>query len=516
MLRSMTAPGGSAAQAPDAPPSNMRRLAAGGAITLVGAALTGLLGWLRNKGLALTLEPRGMGLYGQLWAYALYAGQIGSVGVGVAATKLVAERRQQDDGAGVRRVVGVAIAIPAVVGVAILAISLVLAAPVSDLLLGRFEFLLLALAAASVPFVAVQGSLQHTLQGFEDAWGQTVSYTLYGLSFTAFSIAGAVIDGVRGAAVGLLLGNVALVLFYAVRQRQLLRRSGHGTQRLLRTGLRHLRSRESRLLLVIGVASLAVAGAYGVADIVVRSVLLGSWGDVTAGFWFALLLVSAQFLTAVIGALSYFTAPMVARAAERRDRAQIRRLLDDSLRLALVVVAPLLVGIVLLSDEVVTVLFSSDFLPIAEQLPAMLGGELLHTVSWTLGVALIPLGFTRAWLAIALVSTLAFGVVGGLAAAEFGLDGAVAAWNALWGVSALATAGVLVRRGVWRPTRISLAAGAAATGAFVLAALVPGAVGAVLAIAAVLLLFVVGTRASERSAVRGYAAGALRRIRRRR
>lgn len=486
----------------------MRRLAGAGLIGLAGAAGTAVFGWARAKGLAVTLGPAGLGVYGQLWAFVLYAGQLAGLGIGVGTTAFVAAEREKGNRPAVALASAVSLAIPLAVGVLILAVSLAAAPAIGPLLLDSSSFLLLALAAASIPFVAVQNPLQHVIQGFEDAWGQNVAYLVYGAGFTLFAVVGAAVADVEGAALGLTLGNVLLAGVYLVRTRQLLRRAGTS----VRAGWTRLadlvRSPVARTLLRVGAGALAIAVVFSLADLAVRTVLLQSEGEEVAGLWFAMLLISVQFIGIVGTAMSYFTAPITARSASRGDRAEVQRTIDDSVRLALVTIVPLLGVLAALRDPVVTLLFTDEFSRMADYLPAQLAGDLARTLGWTLGVALVPLGYTAAWVGTAVGVSAVFGVAGSVMAERWGLGGAVAGWVIMWSISLVVTAAVLVRRGDWRPSGHSL--GGTAVGVLVVAlgSLLPGVAGLAAVVAGSVLLVAVAVRPRERRAVVAWARSA--------
>src|SRR5918992_2244763 len=203
--------------------TGMRRLATAGFVTVLGSAALGITGWLRTKGLAVTLGPAGLGAYGQAWALAQYAGAVAGLGIGLGATKMIAERRQRGDDAALLRVSSLTWRIPLLGGLTLLVVALVLTAPISHLLFGRAEYWLVALAALSIPFVALQTPKQHVLQGFEDARGPAVVGAAYGAIFAVAAVGGAIVADVPGAVVGLLVGNIALAGLYVLRERQLVR-----------------------------------------------------------------------------------------------------------------------------------------------------------------------------------------------------------------------------------------------------------------------------------------------------
>ncbi len=489
----------------------MRHLAAGGAITLIGVGVTGLTGWLRSKGLALTLGPAGLGLYGQCWVFALYAGQLGGLGIGPGATKLIAERRERIGPRDLSDLLGLVMVIPLLVGAVVLVLALALAVPASHLLLGRVDTWLFVLACLSIPFVSMQNPLQHVLQGFEDAWGQTAAYSLYGVVFTVVSIAGAITDGVTGAVAGLLLGNVALVAFYLARQRTLLRAGGARRPSVLARAVRRLRSTDAGLLVKIGGASLVIAVAYGASELTLRSLVRGQAGNAAAGLWFALLLLSVQFTQTLTGALSYLTGPLIARAAGRGNHEEIRGVLDDSLRLTLVAVTPVLVFLALARAAIATIFFSHAFAGLAPLIPAMMVGDFLRAVSWPLGVGFVPLSMVRSWAWVTLSAIGVFALAGIFGIQRFGLHGAVDAWIAYWFTAALLTIAVLMRRGAWYPTRQTGLTTLLGASGLAVAGLTPLSAGIPACALLMVAMLMTGTRPSERAAVAHYASARLRR-----
>jgi O-antigen/teichoic acid export membrane protein len=481
----------------------MRRLATAGAVGILGAAGTALFGWLRTKGLAVALGPAGVGLYGQLWSFVLYAGQLASLGIGVGATALIATEHERGDREGLGLAGSLTLAIPVAAGLTVLALSLVTAPFLAPILLDSSDVLLLVLAALSIPFVAVQGPLQHLIQGMEDAVGQAVTYLIYGAGFAVLAVVGAFVADVEGAAVGLTLGNVLLAGLYLSRSRTLFHRVG-ARLRTRTTRLRGaLRSETGRALLRVGAGSLIITVVFGVADLGVRTVLLRTSGESVAGYWYALLLISVQFVGMLAGALSWLAVPLAARLDERSDTEAIGRVLDDSVRLVCLVVFPVLAVLCALRDPIVDILFTSEFSAISKHLPAQLAGDMLRTLAWTLGVALVPLGYVTAWVLLGVGSSVILGVLGGFLASQNGLDGAVTAWVIMWGVTLIATVAVVARGGYWRPTARStfgVVAGAAALGGATLAPGVPGVLIAAAALGATVLL---ATRRSERQAAFG-------------
>jgi O-antigen/teichoic acid export membrane protein len=470
-----------------------RGLARAGVIGIAGAAAVALFAWLRAKGLALALGPDGVGLYGQLWAFVLYASAFASLGIGVGTTALIAFHRERGERAEIATVTRTSLVLPAIAGTGVALLAVALAVVLAPLVLAGNRPWLIVVAAISIPFAAIQLPLQHVLQGFEDVGGQNVVYAVYGAVFTVAAVTGAYLGGVYGAAVGLAIGNAFLAALYLVRTWRLLERARAPLR------LAHRGAGSPRPLLRIGAASLMITLVWGAADLAVRTTLLHTHGSSTAGYWFALLTLSVQFIGTLAGAMSYFTAPLAARSLASDKRKETRRLLDDSLRLSIAVIMPVLAFLVATRREIVGVLFSDAFNPMAEWLPMQLSGEAIRTVGWVLGVALVPLGLTRMWLVTGVGASVVFGSVGSLFAYRWGLGGAAAAWAITWTASTVVTGAVLIRSAFWRPsprTLVGLFVSATALGA---TTLLPGTIGVAFAVLATAVLFAILPQPSERA-----------------
>jgi O-antigen/teichoic acid export membrane protein len=468
----------------------------GSLVSAVGLGGAAVFGWLRTKGLAVTLDADGFGIYGQLTTLAFYTGTVAAVGIGVGTTKMIAQARERKDAEGVGAALAISVYV-ALLGALVATVAIAgLAWWISPLLRAGDRAPLLILAAISIPFVALQLPLHHTLQAFEDARGQAAIYLVYGAAFTAAAVGAAAFAGVGGAVVALAAGNVLLAGLYALRARRLLRESGGRFVRGLGAARALLRSTLAGQLIRIGLASLAVLAVANVADVAVRTAVLHNEGETGAGHWHALTLVSVQLVGGVAGAVGFIMIPLVARAAARADDASIRGVLDHSVQLVLAVVVPLGVVLIALREPIATLLFSDDFRPIAQYLPLLTAGDIFRSVSWMLGAALVPLGLTAAWVAIGVGSSALFAAIGLLFVPRYGVGAAVVAWVAMWTLELAVTVTFLWMRRIWSPSAravLAVALGAAA----ITAALAVGEVAGVAiaaAAAGVLVLVARGAR----------------------
>lgn len=490
-----------------------------GSSSLLGAALLGsgatvlvaLLGVGRTKVLAVGLEPEGLGLYGQILALLTALSAASGLGLGLGTTRVVAAARARGDKEGLRSALEVSFALPLAVASLLAIVIAALSGLLAPLLLDDDRALLIVLAALVVPVVALQGPLVHALQGFRDVAGAQGSNVFFGLTLTIASVAGVVVAGLEGAVVALAAGNLAYAGALAWRLRGLLRRVG--VSLALRAGLRPERLRDPRIraMLGIGFASLAVGVASTVGEIVVRTFVLQGEGAAAAGIFQALQLISVQVLGVIVASVVFLSFTAISEAHAAGDRPRIRRTVDDTLRLSLLLLLPVLVALWLFREEAIRLLLSAGFAEAADLLPRQLLGDALRTAAFALGAALVPLGMTRMWLAISLGTVVAYVGSAAWLVPAHGLDGAVLAYVVQWGGALAMVVAVLAGRGFFAPSALTLrtiACGLIAVAVF--AGLSPGLPLALLATVAfaVVLLFA-GTARDERAALLTRARDAL-------
>lgn len=513
----MTEPSGSEQAARESAALEAAAPGSPGSTSLLGAAIlgmgatvvVGLLGVARTKVLAVELEPAGLGLYGQMLTLLTALGAASGLGLGLGTTRVVAETRARGDREGLRTALEVSFALPLAFG---LVLGLLLAGgsgALASLLLDDDRALLVVFAALAVPLVALQGPLVHALQGFRDVAGAQGSNVFFGVVFTLASILGVLVGGLDGAVLALATSNVIYAVALAWRLRSLLRRAG--VTLALRAGLRLGRLRDPRIqtMLAIGFASAFVGVAAWVGELAVRTFLLKHDGAGAAGIFQALQLVSVQLLGVIVVSIVFLSFTAITEAHAVDDRPLVRRTIDDTLRLALLLIIPTVLVLGLLRDQAIPLLLSGGFDEAADLLPRQLVGDLLRTVAWVLGAALVPLGLTRLWAFVTTLTVAAYVITAAALVPSNSLDGAVLAYIVEWGVAAGLTLVVLVRRGLFAPSAMTGRTLAAAAVAVVILLLPDSAwsLATVLSLAVMALLAVFGTSREERHAFFARARG---------
>jgi PST family polysaccharide transporter len=494
-------------------PRGTRSLLGAAVIGTSATLIVGVLGVVRTKVLAVGLDPAGLGLYGQVLTMltALSAGA--GLGLGLGTTRIVAQSRERGDERGLKDALEVSVAIPLAFGSLLAVLIAGLSGVLAPLLLDDDRALLIALGALAVPLVAIQGPLVHSLQGFRDVRGAQGANVFFGVALTVASVVGVLVGDLDGAVLALAVGNLAYALALGWRLRSLVNIAGLRFR--LRDGLRVARLREPLIqtMLGIGFASLFVGVASTVGDLVVRTLVLREEGADAAGIFSALQLISVQLIGVVVVSIVFLSFTAISEAHAADDQALVRRTLDDTVRLALLLVLPVLMVLGVFREDVVRLFLSSEFDRATDLFPRELTGDLLRTISFGLGAALVPVGLTRIWVGATTLITVAYVGTAAILVSSNGLDGAVDAYVIQWAAAVIVMGGVLAGRGLFRPSALTWRAFAA--GGVLVAVITrpqPGwALAALIAAAYAVALLILCTGRDERDALQTRVAGFLRR-----
>ncbi len=477
-----------------------------------GSMIVAALGVARTKGLALELDPAGLGRYGQVSTILLTLSAASGLGLGLGITKVVAETRARGETARLGFALGLALLYPLAIALAaglLFAVSAPLTAPA---LLDNDEVWVIVAAAVGVPTMALQGPLLHSLQGFKDVAGAQGANVAYGVALTAFTIAGVIAGGLFGAVLALSLGNAFYALVLWLRLRGLTARVGATVRFREALGRKAIRDPLFRTLLTIGFASLIGGLFYGAAELGVRTMVLKQDSADSAGIFQALNLFSLQVFAIVGISVAFSSFPAVAAARAVGDREETARAIDDPLRLSLLLSLPLILAVGLFREDVIELALSSEFAPMSEYVPEQFAGDAIRVLAWALLAALIPLDLTRRWLGIVFAGAVVY-IVAAVVHPGAALQGGVVGYLAAWSFMAAAPAALLLRTGWWAPRRETLLALAFIVPLVALLVIEPSEVWQRTAalVAFVALLAAVATHREERAALAHRLAGIIRR-----
>lgn len=396
------------------------------ATSIVGGAqvISIAVGIARTKIFALLLGPAGIGLFGLLNALMSAASIVAQMGMGAVGTRQIAEAHASGDRekmALARRALMIATLFLSVVGGAIV---WWLREPLARYALGDpalanaagWMGVGVALSVAAIG----QGALIQGMRRMGD--------------LALLQIGAALLLTVVGLPLAWIFGDAA-VPFYVVLSPLASFVLGHILVARLaplppvKPSLPELAA-QWRMFLVFGLPMMGAAVIGSLAAFWIQAYIKAQLGLDALGFFVAANTIATQYAGLVLAAMGGDYFPRLSGVID--DHPAARRLVSQQTDVALLLAAPLIIGIFALAPWVVQVLYSSSFAPTAEVLRWMSAGTLLKVLTWPMGFILLAERAGRTFFLTELVTLLVMAVATSLLVDRFGLAGAGMAYFAAY------------------------------------------------------------------------------------
>jgi PST family polysaccharide transporter len=165
--------------------------------------------------------------------------------------------------------------------------------------------------------------------------------------------------------------------------------------------------REWKCLLQLGGPFMAAAAAGSLVQFWMRLEVSRALGIDALGYFQAAWTISLQYIGLILTAMAADYYPRL--TAVIHDRAAAARLVNEQTEIALLLSAPLLIGMMALAPWVISALYSSAFLPAAEVLRWQVFADVLKVASWPLGFVMLAAGDGKAYFWTETVCVLTIG-----------------------------------------------------------------------------------------------------------
>lgn len=335
-------------------------------------------GLLVVKLLAMAFGPSGVGQAGNFRQLITVLGVLAGAGIFNGVTKFVAQ--SHDDPARLRVVVGTSSAMVLGFSTLLALLFLLAAAPISQGLFGHTHYQGLVRLVALVQMgIAWANLLLAVMKGFRDAAGNALSLIIGSLIGVLAWYLCYRIDGYQGALLGLALVP-ALVVIPAMA---MLLRSKAIPLRFFRPQWdRVLAGQLGKFTLMALITSFTMPLAY----VMMRNQLAAhySWDDV--GIWQGVSTISDAYLQFITASFSVYLLPTLSRLVTKQE---ISREIGRSLRFVLPAVAAVSLGVWLLRDVAIWLLFSEKFIAMRDLFAWQLVGDVLKVGAYVFGYLVI-------------------------------------------------------------------------------------------------------------------------------
>lgn len=364
--------------------ASYRRILKSSSIIGGASVFTILIGLVRTKVLAVLLGPTGVGLVSLYGAVISTAAVLSSMGLGTVGTRQVAEAAgKQDDRAlaVTRRAMFGGMTLLAGMGaLAVWSLREILALHVLGDAAHANSIGWLALGVALSVAATSQGALLQGMRRIGD--------------MAQLSIFSTVLTTVAGVAMLWQWGKAALVAYILLGP---LISCLVGYLYVSRVPKQHAADisldeiiHQWRAFFRLGIAFMGAGVAASLIQFWIRLEVSKTLGTDALGYFQAAWTISLQYVGLVLGAMGADYYPRL--TAVIHDRAAAARLVNEQTEIALLLSAPILIGMMALSPWIIGLLYSTAFLPAANVLRWQILGDVLKVASWPLGFLILAAG----------------------------------------------------------------------------------------------------------------------------
>lgn len=396
------------------------------AILSASSLITILVGIGTTKGWAVLLGPVGLGYMGLLQGLIGFAGLIAGAGIGTGLVRMGSHVLAKNDNAQLAALHRAAWLLTCCFGGGVVAIMVVLRGPISIWMLGGREHAwtaaLMSIALVFNIVAGVQTSLLNAHHRVKALAQSGVASSVIG----AIASLGLVWKWREDGIVPAIIINSLVLLIVTTWMRRRHVAAAHAKPS------RYDTIEAARSLLQFGVPySASMLVGTGV-QFAIPAVVLYMLGPESVGHYRAAVAISVTYLGFMLTAMALDYYPRVSAVSDQPE--VIVRLVNEQLRLTLLLIVPLIFGMLAMAPFLIPRLYSSAFSPSVNVLEWQLAGDLLRFWSWTMGTALLARGRSRTIFCVELVFGVNILVVSYFGMHWFGLVGSGLGFLGAYGV----------------------------------------------------------------------------------
>lgn len=388
---------------------------------------------IRSKIVAILLGPTGVGALANIGIYNTFVSTAGSAFAGQGATRAIVAARSGNSPDRVDWLVRYSLIVPPLVGVLIALVTIALSPMISSIVMGDQRYMpLVAISAVAIPLGLLTAGYAQILQSFLLIGSLAKANIATTAASLVLTVGLVVAFGLTGAVVATSLVTLVQLGIYFRREPWVIR--ARSWRRRLPLDWPALRP-----VIQLGMAGVIAGMATTLVSLLIRTDIVRVLGLEQNGVYQPVAASSDTYLEFLLASTSFYLFPRLTELLTTGRRADAARELGHGLRLMLAVTVPFLLLAVAFSEPIVVLLYSSKFRDAADPLAIQMAGNILKVITWSIGAALLPLGFYRIWLAIALGNLAIKYAAVEVLMPHLGLDGVAWATNMSWVWSVAAT-----------------------------------------------------------------------------
>lgn len=337
------------------------------------------------KLIAVYVGPEGLARLGFFLSLTSIVAVFAGGGISNGVIKLVAE--SHDSPVRLVRILNSAILYGGVFSMVVLALSIIFASPLSEIVFGEPQFWWMMPIIGLAQLLAFLGVITiSTINGLgrQDMFAGITFIAHFGAITIAYVLISRL--GMEGSALALAMASACVGFVSLI----VIARSG-----ILRVLRPHYKRETFAKLFRFSLMTLSAAVFFPITEILIRALIIAELGLEVAGLWQGLIRLSGAY----IGFFSVFLATtFMPRLSKTKDMQSCRNLVLRQLPLVGATYSVCAFGIYLLREHVVQFVFSEGFMPLTDVIFWQLLGDLFRVCSYIIGFLLVAKTATRLYI----------------------------------------------------------------------------------------------------------------------
>ncbi|WP_133013465.1 O-antigen translocase [Marinomonas flavescens] len=381
-------------------------------LSFIATAIKMLSALVINKAVAIYIGPSGLALIGQLQSFSQMVTTLAQGAINSGVTKYTAEYGKDDSRTPVlfSTASKICLTTSLFVGAAIVAFSRY--ASLRVLHSESYTHIFVIFGFTIVLFV-INNLLLSILNGLKEikTWVMiNIIQSVYSLIFTTLLI---VWLGLDGALIAMVTNQsvILLIVLWMLRKHPVIR---------LANFKRSFDTAEAKKL--VGFAAMAVTSGLTVpvSHLIIRNYIGETLGWEDAGYWQAMWYISTMYLMVVTTALGIYYLP---KLSEITDKAELRRELLSGYKIIMPIVIAMSVGVFVLKDFIIWLLFTPDFYAIRDLFFWQLVGDVIKLAAWLIAYLMLAKAMTKTFIITEIAFSVSFVLLSIWFVSQYGLIG---------------------------------------------------------------------------------------------
>lgn len=340
-----------------------------------------VLDMVRVKILAILLGPSGVGVLSVLNHFHVLAFTIMGLGLGTGIVKYVSSFKSENDEATVQKVLSNSFQIVLLLSLAALVVVISISSQLSTWIFSDPKYsLFIIIYAISLPLAVYPSTTSSFLQGLKRIKPLAKINFLRSLISLLFIIPLVYFFRLKGAVISVLvITTVHLLLnkFYLRKEKtryRVIQWKSFNTDVL-------------KKLFQYGMTSLLVGSAYYLSHLLLKIIIVDSLGLEMNGIYQPIWALTMIYLTLVLTSMSAYSYPRLCELTSIRD---ITEELNGILRVAVLLITPVMFFLLVARRPIIQILYSSSFLEATKYMPIQIFGDFFKVLFWSIGMFLLP------------------------------------------------------------------------------------------------------------------------------